>query len=74
MISNPPELVYSALVLCHTIIVLTGVGGGGERGVNKLFAEAANTEISCMHLANKKSVCRKTETQTKLFAARAAYI
>ena len=37
-----------------------GGGGGG-----KLFAEAASTEVSCMHLANKKSVCKRTETHTK---------
>ena len=50
-------------------------GGGGGGGVNKLFAEAASSEISCVHLANKKkSLQDERHTQkNKLFAARAAY-
>ena len=50
-----------------------GGGGGGAAGKseNKLFAEAVNTEIKCIQV--NKSVCRKTETPKKLFAAGAAY-
>ena len=53
---------------------MTERGGGwraARKSSNKLFAEAVNTEIKCIQV--NKSVCRKTETPKKLFAAGAAY-
>ena len=47
------------------------VGGRGEVGksvLEKLFADAINTEINCMQL--KKIVCRKTDTQKKIVCCR----
>ena len=44
-------------------------GRGSGKFSNKSFVEAVNTKINCME---QKSVCRKTETLKKLFAAGAA--
>ena len=47
------------------------VGGRGEVGksvLEKLSADAINTEINCMQL--KKIVCRKTDTQKKIVCCR----
>ena len=44
------------------------MGEVGKSVLDKLFAEAINTEINCMQL--KKNGCRKTDTHKKIVCCR----